>query len=89
MLDRLQNPALHIYQFRGQNCSDTGGGIYFRPHNILSVTLKLKFKMYKLHWSKELKDQPVLLLSSFVHYSSINEHKNMKLKENICYEMIS
>ena len=45
--------------------------------------------MYELHWSKQLKDQPVLLLSSFVHYSSITEHKNMKLKENIFYEMIN
>ena len=25
----------------------------------------------------------------FVHNSSINEHKNMKLRENICYEMIN
>ena len=37
-----------------------------------------------IHWSKQLKDQPVLLLSSFVHNSSIIEHKNMKLKENTC-----
>ena len=35
-----------------------------------------------MHWSKQLKDQPVLLLSSFVHNSPINEHKNMKLREN-------
>ena len=39
-----------------------------------------------IHWLKQLKGQPVLLLSSFVHNSSINEHKNMKLKENIRYE---
>ena len=37
---------------------------------------------------KTVKDQSVLLLSSFVHNSSINEYKNMKLRENTCYEMI-
>ena len=36
----------------------------------------------------KLKLQPVLSFSSFVHNSSINENKNMKLRENICYEMI-
>ena len=41
-----------------------------------------------LHWSKKLKGQPVLLLYSFAHYSSINEHKNMKLRESTCYEGI-
>ena len=44
---------------------------------------------YIIHWSKQLKDQPVLLLFSFVHNCSINELKNMKLRENICYEMIN
>ena len=42
-----------------------------------------------IHWSKQLKGQPVLLLSSFVHNSSINELKNMKLRENACYEKIN
>ena len=42
-----------------------------------------------LTWSKQLKGQPVLLLSSFVHNSSINEHKNMKLRENTGYERIN
>ena len=37
----------------------------------------------KIPWSKQLKDQPVLLLSSFVHNSSINEHKKMKLREKL------
>ena len=41
-----------------------------------------------LHWCSKLKERPVLLFSSFVRNSSINEHKNMKLRENICYEMI-
>ena len=43
----------------------------------------------KIHWSKQLKDQPVLLLSSFKDNSSVNEHKNMKLKESTYYEMIN
>ena len=42
-----------------------------------------------MHWSKQLKDQLVLLLSSFAHNSSINEHKNMKLRDNTGYEMIN
>ena len=42
-----------------------------------------------LQWSKQLKDRPVLLFSSFGNNSSINEHKNMKLRENTCYEIIN
>ena len=45
-------------------------------------------KKEKLHSCPKLKLQPVFSFSSFVHNSSINEHKNMKLRENICYEMI-
>ena len=41
-----------------------------------------------IYWSEQLKDQPNLLLSSFVHNSSIKEPKNMKFRENNCYEMI-
>ena len=41
-----------------------------------------------VHSCPKLKLQPVLSFSSFVHNSLINEHKNMKLRENICYEMI-
>ena len=33
--------------------------------------------------SKQLKDQPDLLLSSFTHNTSINKHNNMKLREKI------
>ena len=33
--------------------------------------------------------QCVLEFSFFVHNSSINEHKKMKLRENICYERIN
>ena len=42
--------------------------------------------MLKIHSCPKLKLQPVLWLSSFLHNSSINEHKNMKLRENIHYE---
>ena len=41
-----------------------------------------------LHSCTKLKLQTVLSFSSFVHNFSINEHKNMKLRENICYEKI-
>ena len=43
----------------------------------------------EIHSCPKLKSHPVLSFSSFEHNSSINEHKNMKLKENICYEMIN
>ena len=39
-----------------------------------------KKNITNIHWSKQLKDQPVLLLSFFVHNYSINEHKKMKLR---------
>ena len=42
----------------------------------------------ELHWWTKLKDQPVLMFSCFEHNFSINERKNMKLRKNICYEMI-
>ena len=48
----------------------------------------LLFFVMIIHWCSKLKEQPVLSLTSFVHNSSVNEHKNMKLRENICYEMI-
>ena len=41
-----------------------------------------------IHWWTKLKDQPVFMFSCFEHNFSINERKNMKLRENICYEMI-
>ena len=44
---------------------------------------------YEMHWLKQLKNQPVLLISSSVHNSSINEYKNMKLREKICFERIN
>ena len=36
-----------------------------------------------IHWCSKFREQPVLLFSSFVHNSSFNEHKNMKLRENV------
>ena len=41
-----------------------------------------------IHSCPKLSLQPVLLFSSFVHNSSINELKNMKLRGSICYEII-
>ena len=41
-----------------------------------------------IHCPPKVKVQPALLFSSFVHNSSFNELKNMKLSEHICYEMI-
>ena len=38
-----------------------------------------------IHWCSKFNEQPVLLFSSFVHDSSINEHKNMKLRENVFF----
>ena len=46
------------------------------PPHVIHDTLLISY----IHWSKQLKGQPVLLLSSFVHNSSINEHKNMKIR---------
>ena len=40
---------------------------------------------FKIHRSKQLKDQAALLLSSFVHNSSINEYKSIKLRDHICF----
>ena len=44
---------------------------------------------YTLNIPPKVKVQLALLFSSFVHNSSINELKNMKLSEHICYEMIN
>ena len=42
-----------------------------------------------LHSCPKLSLQPVLSFSSFVHNSSINELKNMKLREKICFEILN
>ena len=59
--------------------------IYLQYFNVYR---RLK-KGFYVQWSKQLKDQLVFFLSSFVHNSSINEHKNMKLRENNCYEIVN
>ena len=64
--------------------------IEFKPTtNKPIITTSLIPVSTEIHWSKQLNNQPVLLLSSSVHNCSINEHKNMKLRENICFEIIN
>ena len=46
------------------------------------------FSLY-IHSCPKLSLQPALSFSSVVHSSSVNEHKNMKLRENFYYEMIN
>ena len=41
-----------------------------------------------IHCPPKVKVKPALLFPSFVHISSINELKNIKLNEHICYKMI-
>ena len=53
-----------------------------------AINLNL-FSITKIHSCPNLKLQPASSLSSFLHNSSINEHKNMKLRENICFEIIN
>ena len=83
---RNQNPisgklALKIF-LENKNCKKSFDGFewYF---------IKLLMHNLNIHWSNQLKDQHVLLLSSFVHNSSFNEHKNMKLRENTSKEMVN
>ena len=62
----------------------------FWHHKLLSKSSASKVKVYnKIHSPPKVKVQPALLFSSFVHNSSINELKNIKLSEHICYEMIN
>ena len=49
----------------------------------------MKNYISNIHSCPKLSLQPVLSFSSFVHGSSVNEHKNMKLRENFYYEMIN
>ena len=49
----------------------------------------MQFPIIYLHSCPKLKLQPVLSFSSFVHNSSISEHKNMKLRKNVCFEIIN
>ena len=59
-----------------------------RKTGMLGEKLNASVSIY-LHSCPKLKLQPVLSLSYFLHNSSINEHKNMKLRENICFEIIN
>ena len=43
----------------------------------------------KIHCPPKVKIHLPLLFSSFVYNSLINELKNIKLSEHICYEMIN
>ena len=54
-----------------------------------SYSLHLDPMINYIHSCPKLTLQPVLSFSSFVHNSSINEHMNMKLRENICFEIIN
>ena len=61
---------------------------------IILITIENAFESFKLkylHCCSKLMEQPVLSLTSFVYNSTVNKEmkiKNMKLRENICYEMI-
>ena len=45
--------------------------------------------IFFMHCSPKIKVQPTLLFSSFAHNSWINELKNVKLSEHICYDLIN
>ena len=62
--------------------------IKYKDKNI-GCLLLLTTSGVKLHSCPKLKSQPVLSFSSFVHNTSINEHKNMKLREIIYFEIIN
>ena len=55
----------------------------------LSITSLHGQNYFKIHWCPKLKLQPLLSFSFFVQNSSIDECKNMKLRENICFEIIN
>ena len=62
---------------------------HFKCNVKFLIEVKAKKKGNKINCPAKVTVQPALLLSSFVHNSSINELKNMKLSEHICYEMIN
>ena len=57
--------------------------------NERTIRIVMRVRTFEVHSCPKLKLQPVLPFSSFVHNSSINERKNTKLRDNICYEMIN
>ena len=77
--DRKKNHTVHIdYQ-------TLSNYIYLLHHLIINVL----YFSDDIHCHPKVKVQLALLFPSFVHYSSINKLKNMKLSEHICYEMIN
>ena len=58
-------------------------------HHFLDTLINLLQRMTFLHCPPKVKVQPALLFSSFDHNYSLNELKNMKLSEHICYKMIN
>ena len=65
-----------------------GRGKLLYPDKIKQDFFNFSLKICLIHSCPKLKLQPVLSFSSFVHNSSINEHKIMKLRENTCYERL-
>ena len=67
--------------------------LFFLSKKILNNLFRIFFyhfvKIFKVHCPPKVMVQSALLFSAFVHNSSINELKNMKLSKHICYEMIS
>ena len=74
-----------------QSYSNFEGNIFHFMRNDFPILLHSLFLLVLLllHCPPKVKVQPALLFSTFVHNSSINELKNMKLIEHICYEMIN
>ena len=62
--------------------------IFYATLHFVSLSYMYMY-MNITHSCPKLKLQPVLSFSSFVHKFSTNEHKNMKLRDNICYEMVN
>ena len=62
---------------------------YYKPEFPSKIILPIESQIKEVHSCPKLKLQLVLSLSYFLHNSSINEHKNMKLRENICFEIIN
>ena len=60
-----------------------------RLYKLLGKKNKDDKNNFYLYWGPKLKLQAVLSFSSFVHNSSINEHKKMKLREYICFEIFN
>ena len=55
----------------------------------ISLSVEGSWNLFNIHYPPKVKIEPALLISSFVHSSSINELENMKLSEHICYEMVN